>query len=237
MARKEGIGKLLSEGSKIAADAIPGGEELAIQVKGLELPMHDPRLKQGLGLHYSVSPSGPDHASGIHDTVLEKGPQFAEWAAIDVNESIPSTELSPRKARLLYQFGLWTHLPNTLGLCMLVPYTKKQIVGAMEAITGWPMSYWRLMKAAERGITLAKIFNLREGFTAADDVLPMRMAASQRGGNLEGVVVEPERLEEAQKLYYHMLGWSKEGIPTVARLVELGIEWAAVHLPSSGSDS
>jgi aldehyde:ferredoxin oxidoreductase len=238
MARKEGIGALLSEGSRIAAAGIPGGaEDLAMQVKGLELPMHDPRLKQGMGLHYSVNPSGPDHASGVHDTVMEKGPQFAEWAAMDANESIPSTELSPRKARLLYQYGLWTHLPNTLGLCLLVPYTKKQVVEAMEAITGWPMSYWRLMKAAERGITLAKIFNLREGFTARDDVLPARMAASQSGGNLEGVVVESERLEAAQKLYYQMLGWNEEGIPTMARLVELGMEWAAVHRPSSGSAS
>jgi aldehyde:ferredoxin oxidoreductase len=229
--QKQGLGALLAEGSRLAAKQIGrGSEEFAIHVKGLEVPMHDPRLKQGMGLHYSVHPAGADHVSGVHDTLLEKGPQFEEWSAIDVNESIPSTELSPRKARLVYQFGLWRHLPNYLGLCVLVPYSSKQILDAVEAVTGWPMSYWRLMKTVERGITLAKIFNVREGFTLADDLLPPRFSASQRGGNLKGVTVDPDQLSEAQKLYFQMLGWDEQGIPTRARLVELDIAWALAYL-------
>jgi aldehyde:ferredoxin oxidoreductase len=229
--QKQGLGALLAEGSRLAAKQIGrGSEEFAIHVKGLEVPMHDPRLKQGMGLHYSVHPSGADHVSGVHDTLLEKGSQFEEWSAIDVNESIPSTELSPRKARLVYQFGLWRHLPNYLGLCVLVPYSSKQILDAVEAVTGWPMSYWRLMKTVERGITLAKIFNVREGFTLTDDLLPPRFRASQRGGNLKGVTVDPDQLSEAQKLYFQMLGWDEQGIPTRARLVELDIAWALAYL-------
>jgi aldehyde:ferredoxin oxidoreductase len=229
--QKQGLGALLAEGSRLAAKQIGrGSEEFNIHVKGLEVPMHDPRLKQGMGLHYSVHPSGADHVSGVHDTLLEKGPQFEEWSAIDVNESIPSIELSPRKARLVYQFGLWRHLPNYLGLCVLVPYSSKQILDAVEAVTGWPMSYWRLMKTVERGITLAKIFNVREGFTLADDLLPRRFSASQRGGNLKGVTVDPDQLSEAQKLYFQMLGWDEQGIPTRARLVELDIAWALAYL-------
>jgi len=229
--QRQGLGALLSEGSRLAAKQIGrGSEDFAVHVKGLEVPMHDPRLKQGMGLHYSVHPSGADHVSGVHDTLLEKGPQFEEWSAIDANESIPSTELSPRKARLVYQFGLWRHLPNYLGLCVLVPYSSKQILDAVEAVTGWPMSYWRLMKTAERGITLAKIFNVREGFTLTDDLLPPRFSASQRGGNLKGVTVDPDKLSEAQKLYFQMLGWDEQGIPTRARLVELDIAWALAYL-------
>lgn len=226
---KRGLGLLLSEGSRIAARQIgKGAEDFAVQVKGLEMALHDPRLKQGLGLHCSVNPAGPDHASAIHDTVLVKGPQFEDWGTIDVNESIPSTEMSPRKARLLYQYGLWLHLANYLVLCILVPYTKRQIQEAVEAVTGWPMSYWRLMKTAERGITIGKIFNIREGFTDADDVLPKRILMSQRKGNLSGV--DPEKLTEAKKMYYQMLGWDENGIPTRARLVELDIEWAREYL-------
>lgn len=227
--RKEGLGALLSEGSRIAARKIgKGAEDYAVQVKGLELAMHDPRLKQGLGLHLSVNPAGPDHASAIQDTVLVKGPQFEDWGTIDMNESIPSTELSPRKARLVYQCGLWTQLTNYLVICLLVPYTKRQIQEAVESVTGWPMSYWRLMKTAERGITLAKIFNLREGLTDDDDVLPKRIGMPQRKGGLQGV--SQEELSEARKLYYQMLGWDDRGIPTRARLVELDIEWAAQYL-------
>ena len=232
--QKQGLGALLSEGTKIAAKQIgQGSEDFAMHVKGLELPLHDPRLKQGLGLHYSVHPAGPDHNSGIHDTLFIKGAQVEEWTGIDVSESIPSTELSPRKVRLLYQNGLWTHLANYLVLCLFVPYTKRQICDAVEAVTGWPMSYWRLMKTAERGITLAKIFNLREGFTDADDVLPKRMGEPQGNGNLKGVVVEAGKLSEAKELYYGMMGWDNHGIPTRARLVELDIEWANKTLRST----
>ena len=233
MIHRQGLGDLLAEGARIAARKIGrGAADLAMEVKGLEIPMHDPRSKQAMAIHYSVHPTGADHCTGVHDPVLEKGPGFEDWGTIDVNESIPTTELSPRKARLLYQVGLWCQLPNYLGFCLFVPFKKKQLQEATEAVTGWPMSYWRLMKTVERGLSLAKIFNLREGFTRADDVLPKRMAVSQTRGNLQGVTVDPQKLSEAQDLYYQMLGWNSEGVPTRARLVELGIEWAAPYLKS-----
>jgi len=231
--RRQGLGELLGEGSRRAAREIGrGAEDCSIQVKGVELPMHDPRLKQGLGLNYSINPAGADHCTGVHDTALVKGAQFEEWSRIDINESIPSTELSPRKARMIYQVGLWGHLVNYLGLCLLVPYTKNQICQAVEAATGWPMSYWRLMKTAERGLTLAKLFNLREGLTEVDDSLPRRMATSHSTGNLKGVAVDPEALEEARQLYYGMMGWDERGMPTLARLVELDLLWAAQYTDS-----
>ncbi len=227
IAHRQGLGELLAEGTKRAAGRIGRGtEDLTIQVKGLDLPMHDPRLKQGMGLHFSVHATGADHCSGAQDTQYIKGINEG-WAAIDVCEPIPSTELSPRKARLVYQNGLWKQLNNHLVFCYFVPYTNKQIRDAVEAVTGWPMSYWRLMKTAERGITLSRLFNLREGFSAADDRLPKRMAEPRRGGNLQGIAVDPARLTEIQKLYYQMLGWDERGVPTRARLAELDIEWAA----------
>jgi aldehyde:ferredoxin oxidoreductase len=231
--RRQGLGALLAEGTRIAARQLGrGAMDLAMEVKGLEIPMHDPRSKQGMALHYSVYPTGADHCSGVHDPLLEKGPGFEEWGAIDVNESIPTTELSPRKARMTFQVGLWSQLPNYLGFCLFVPFKKKQLQEAVEAITGWPMSYWRLMKTVERGLTLAKIFNLREGFTKAQDNLPKRMATPQANGNLKGVIVDPQKLAEAQELYFQMLGWDQAGVPTRGRLVELGIEWASRYLGS-----
>lgn len=194
--------------------------------------MHDPRLKQGLGLHYSTHPAGPDHCTGIQDTLYVKG-TLGEWAGIDVCEPMPSTELSPRKTRLLYQNSLWKYLCNHLVLCIFVPFSYDQILEAVQAVTGWPASYWKLMKAAERGMTLAKIIGLRQGLDEADDILPKRMAEPQRGGNLLGVAVDPEKLGEMQKVYYQMLGWNEKGVPTKARLVELDIEWAAEHIPQS----
>jgi len=229
IALRKGFGDLLAEGTKRASEKIgKGSEEFAIHVKGAEIPMHEPRYKQGMGLSYSVHATGPDHNTGIHDDKVNK--DLADWESIDIAESIPSTELSPRKARMLYHAGLWRHLVNSVGLCLFVPWSHQQVRDAMEAITGWPMSYWKLMKAVERGITLARIFNIREGFTAKDDKLPRRFATSPEDGPLKGVAVEPEKLEEAKKVYYQMLGWDESGIPTNGRLVELGVEWTAEYL-------
>ena len=212
--------------TKIAAGKIgQGAEDLAVHVKGLELPMHDPRLKQGMGIHYSTHATGADHCSGAQDTSFAKG-SLDGWSAIDVCQPIPSTELSPRKVRLLYHNSLWKHLNNHLGFCNFVHYSQKQLLDATEAITGWPMSHWRLMKTAERGVTLARLFNLREGLTNADDRLPKRMSIPQRTSNLKDIAVDPVKLGEMQKLYYQMLGWDEQGVPTRARLVELDIEWA-----------
>ena len=181
-----------------------------------------------MALHYSVHATGADHATGIHDDLVMKN--LGSWEGIDLAESIPTTTLVPKKARMLYQLGLWRQILNYLGLCLFVPWNNNQICDAMEAITGWPMSFWKLMKAAERGMTLARIFNIREGFSTKDDKLPGRFATSPSEGPLKGITVDPKSLDKAQKVYYQMLGWDESGIPTFGRLVELEIEWAYPYL-------
>lgn len=231
IALRKGLGNLLAEGTKRAAEAIgKGSGEWAMHVKGEEIPMHDPRYKQGMGLHYSIHATGADHCTGIHDDLVNK--KLPEWDRIGLAESVPVYEMSGRKARMLYQVGMWRHLANYIGLCLFVPWTNEQITQAVEAITGWPMSSYKLMKTVERGMTLARIFNIREGFSSRDDTLPRRFASSPLDSNLKGVGVDPEKFSAAQKLYYQMLGWDEAGVPTYARLVELNIEWAAQYLPA-----
>ena len=229
IALRKGLGNLLAEGTKRAAAQIgKGAEEWAMHVKGEEIPMHEPRYKQGMALHYSVHATGADHCTGIHDDLVNK--KLAEWDRIGLAESVPVNEMSGRKARMLYQLGMWRQVCNYLGLCLFVPWSNEQITQAVEAITGWPMSSYKLMKSVERGMTLARIFNLREGFSSRDDILPRRFVSSPADSTLKGAGVDPEKLSAAQKLYYQMLGWDESGIPTLARLVELNIEWAAQHL-------
>jgi aldehyde:ferredoxin oxidoreductase len=229
MTLREGFGDVLAEGSRKASEIIgKGSDEFAMQVKGSEIPMHEPRFKQGLGLHYTGNASGPDHCSGIHDNLLDGA--MAARERIDVAESVPPTELSPRKVRILYQFGMWRQATNSLGMCNFVPWSQKQLTDALEYITGWPMSYWRIMKTAERGITLARIFNMREGLSAKDEKLPSRFNTSPAEGPLKGIAIDPEQMAKAQKLYYQMLGWDESGTPTYARLVELDLEWAREYL-------
>jgi aldehyde:ferredoxin oxidoreductase len=96
------------------------------------------------------------------------------------------------------------------------------------------MSLEELMAVAERGITLIRLFNLREGFSAADDRLPERFASPPLKGNLKEKqeVIDPIELREAQKVYYQMLGWDEEGRPKPERLAQLGLEWASKYLDS-----
>jgi aldehyde:ferredoxin oxidoreductase len=191
--------------------------------------MHDPRYKQAMGLHYSVHATGADHCTGIHDDLINR--YTPDWERIGTPESIPVSEMSPRKARMLYQVGLGKQLCNYLGYCFFVPWTDQQIQEGLEYITGWSLSSWKLMKAVERGITLSRIFNLREGFTSRDDSLPERFEASPEDSPLKGVGIKPQDFFEAKRVYYQMLGWDENGIPTHGRLVELNIEWAAKYLP------
>ncbi|MBI4774995.1 MAG: aldehyde ferredoxin oxidoreductase family protein [Deltaproteobacteria bacterium] len=228
--RREGLGDLLAEGSKIAAEKIGGGAiEYAMQVKGMEIPMHEPRLKQGMALHYAVNPAGPDHCSGIHDDLVAKN--LTGWDELDVAHPLPPTETSPAKARMLYQVGLWRHLGNILGLCLFVPWSRKQIVEAVQAVTGWPMSYWRLMKTVERGITLGRLFHLREGFTSEQDRLPSRFHTAPTEGPLAGVAIDRAAFHRSREAYYQMLGWDTDGVPTLGRLIELDLAEYADVLP------
>ncbi len=222
---RKGFGGILAEGTRKAAEIIGrGSSELAMEVKGEELPMHEPRYKPGMGLHYSMHITGADHCSGIHDDLMKKN--ILDWERFSPGEPIAVQELSARKAAALYHVGLWRQLGNYLGLCQFVPWSSKQITEAVEAITGWPMSSWRLMKTVERGITLGRIFNLREGFSAIDDRLPARFFTPATEGPLKNLKLDPEEFSKAQKVYYQMLGWDESGVPTYGRLVELDIEWA-----------
>lgn len=228
--RRKGLGDVLAEGTMRAAATIgKGSEQFAMQVKGLEIPMHEPRYKQGNALHYSVHATGADHCTGIHDDVVNKG--LAEWERFGLTESIPVSEMSPRKARMLYLVGPWRQMGNYMGLCLFVPWTDRQIRDGLEALTGWPMSSWKLMKTVERGTALARIFNLREGFSSKDDHLPERFSTSPGEGPLKGIFIDPEKHEQAKRVYYQMLGWDEQGKPTYGRLVELNIEWAGKYLP------
>ena len=234
MAKREGLGDILAKGVKKASEEIgKGSKAYALHVKGLEIPMHEPRLKQTMGLHYAVSAIGADHNSGVHDTIFaQPGGPVNNWNRMDYTEPIVPTELGVHKARLLYQMG-WTRvIQHFLGMCNFVGYSPDQLVDAMQAATGWPMSVYRFHKTVERSLALCRIFNLREGFTEADDVLPKRFEEAMNEGAIKGIAIDTNKLEETQRTYYQMLGWDEKGVPTDARLAELGIEWAKEYIPN-----
>ena len=226
---KRGLGALLAEGTKRAAEKIGNGaEEFAVNVKGEEVPMHDPRLKRGEALGYSVSPTGADHVHNIHDTFLyPKLPN--SYNSLGVLEAVPVEDFGPKKVRLYKYVGEWRTLNNFLVMCLFTPWSVTQKVEIVRAVTGWNTTAFELMKVVERGNTLARIFNLREGFTEKDDWLPPRFFKPRTSGNLKDAVSAKD-LKNAKLLYYDMMGWTEKGVPKKSALDELDISWAANKL-------
>ncbi|MCJ7721383.1 aldehyde ferredoxin oxidoreductase family protein [Candidatus Bathyarchaeota archaeon] len=227
---KRGIGALLAEGTKRAAESIGNGaEEFAVHVKGQEVPMHDPRLKRGEALGYAVSPTGADHVHNIHDTFLY--PQFPKsYNSLGVLEAVPVEDFGPKKVRLYKIVGDWRTLNNFLVTCLFTPWSVVQKVEIVRSVTGWNTTAFELMKVVERGNTLARIFNIREGFTEKDDWLPPRFFKPKTSGALSETSVNPEDLQKAKILYYDMMGWTEKGVPKQSNLAELDISWAAAKI-------
>ncbi|MFW6117257.1 MAG: aldehyde ferredoxin oxidoreductase family protein [Thermoproteota archaeon] len=223
---RRGLGYLLADGVKRAAENLSGeAEELAVHVKGQEVPMHDPRLKPGLGLGYAVSPTGADHQHNIHDTFFF--PEIpGKYRSLGILESVPVENLGPQKVRLFRYIMTWRSLDNCLVMCQFPPWSVQQKVDIVKSVTGWNVTAFELMKVSERAVNLARIFNLREGFTEKDDFLPPRFFQPKTSGALSDTALNPEKLEEAKKTCYNMMGWNNHGVPTRAKLEELDIGWA-----------
>ena len=229
IARREGIGNMLAEGVARAAERIGGeAEELALHVKRQEIPMHEPRWKQGMGLGYAVSPTGADHVHNIHDNVYAAyGAGLESVKALGILEPLPMADLSAGKVRLLIYESYWQNVKNCLLFCDYVPLSQKQITDLVRFTTGWDTSIWELMKVGERCLNLTRIFNLREGLNSAEDRLPARFFLPFSSGPLQGISVDKKDFEAAKAKYYGMMYWDEKGIPNKGKLDELGIGWAA----------
>jgi len=230
--KREGLGDLLAEGVKRASEKIgKESEKFAVHVKGQEVPMHEPRFKRSLGIGYAVSPTGADHMHNLHDTILTvRGQQLDNLAALGILEPIPLEDLGPRKVRALIYFVDWRVLDNCLLLCDFLPWNYIQKTDIVRAVTGWNTTAWELMKIGERVTTMARIFNIREGFKKEDDWLPERFFHPKTAGALSKTAIDPEKLRNAIDTYYKMMGWDENGVPTREKLEELDIGWAASSL-------
>jgi aldehyde:ferredoxin oxidoreductase len=225
IARREGIGDLLAEGTARAARRIGGGaEEFAMQVKGLDVAMHEPRLKRGLGLGYMVNPHGADHCCNMHDTEYLASRKLEMLKPFGSGEAVPLDDIGARKVEMLRLVQLKEILFDSLVVCTFLPYSYEQLAGALAAVTGWDTGVKEQMTVAERILTIARLFNIRDGFTAADDVLPQRFFQPKTDGALADKPLDPVKFEWAKRHYYTLMGWdARTGIPTPEKLEELDI--------------
>ena len=145
---------------------------------------------------------------------------------------MPQTKLNSHKVRAYMVSTDWSWLYNHLGCCNFLPWSQDQVVDIVRGITGWQTNVYELLKVAERGVTMARAFNLREGLERKDDILPLRMNTPHKSGVVNEKPVDPEVLYEHVSMFYEMSGWDAEtGVPTIGKLRDLDIEWVAEHLP------
>jgi len=227
IADRVGLGNLLAEGPRPAVAAIgPAAREFAVEVKGQPYPMHECRTRHGQALGYAVSPTGADHVHNYWDEGQAKEPLSEDLQGLGIYQATPQTTLDAAKVRAYTAVTNWTWIHNHLGDCMFIPWSREELVKVVNAITGWKTNEHELLKVGERGVTMARAFNMREGMTRADDVLPLRMRQPHKSGTVNEKPVDPEVLDEGVTMFYGMMGWDPQtGQPTTGKLQELDIEW------------
>ncbi len=231
---RKGFGEKLAGGSKALAEELgEKAKDALLQVKGQELPAHDPRLKKGLGLQYALSSHGADHWVAQHDPFYKEEGSLGVHSIepLGIHQPISPVDLTEEKVRLFYYTHLMTMMYDCLGVCVfgyisrsMVPLDK--LLELTRGVTGWNTSLWELMKAGERTSLMMRVFNAREGFRREDDCLPPRMFEKIASGPLKGSPgIDPQEFDQALETYYQMAGIDKNGIPKGGKLSELGLRW------------
>jgi len=192
--------------------------------------MHEPKLKHALGVGYAVSPTGADHMHNMHDTAFTSEAAIGDWKALGVLKPVALRDLGPDKMRLMSYVTNWKHFVNTSVVCAFIPWDLVHFTDLVSSVTGWNTSLFELMKVGERVCTLARVYNLREGFTSQDDDVPDRFLEPFSSGPLEGVGIDKSAFRQAIQYYYESMGWTNEGVPTEFKLHELGVPWAKTCL-------
>jgi aldehyde:ferredoxin oxidoreductase len=221
IARRKGIGNLLAEGTALMAKKIGRGSvDFAMQVKGLDAGYHEPRTRPTMGLGYMVSPTGADHGLNVLDLTLS--PQ--ELNTIGMSAHPAPDDIGPRKINILILGQSKAILGDSICLCGFVPYTINEYAELMSTVTGWDISLSELLVAAERILTLTRLFNLREGFSSADDVLPARYFQPKTDGGVYHKPLDRDVMERAKDTYYLLMGWDKKGVPFPEKVQALCID-------------
>jgi aldehyde:ferredoxin oxidoreductase len=220
---REGIGKILAEGSMRAAAAIgKGAEDYAIHVKGLELPAYEPRGAKSQGYNYVTANIGASHNYGyarqeiFGATEPRAVDRFAEEENADI-VVLNQDQSATKELGVVCTFAVgWGWFPSHFGR-MLVAATGIELFA--------DSSY--LQRVGERIVNLERAFIVREGFTRKQDTLPKRLMSEPlltRGAPGEGQVVRG--LDKFLDRYYGIRGWTKDGIPSQEKLKELGLDFA-----------
>ncbi len=199
-----GLGPRLAQGSRRLAHEI-GQNTIAFapQVKGLEIPGYDPRGLQTMALGFAVGARGADHnRSGAYE--------------VDFSEAVDRREVGPEAAVLAVETEDKAAIMDSLILCKFLRGVFVDYFGEaaemLRLVTGWQVSADELRKTAQRIVAAKKEFNIRAGWTPAEDTLPERMLRTPLPDDTKAQL-SPKRLQALVEAYNLARGWTREGYP------------------------
>jgi aldehyde:ferredoxin oxidoreductase len=216
--KREGIGDILADGVKVAAEKIDkDSARFAQHIKGLEVTGYDLRCLKTAALSYAVSFRGADH-------------NRSSAYAVDLKGKVNRLKAEKGRGKIVKDLEDTYALIDSFIICKNARGTLYKELSDMAdlytAVTGYEMSPQDLSIAAERINTIARLINIREGLSREDDTLPWKVMNEPipDDGPVKGAVVTQDELDTLLDDYYQSRGWTLEGIPTSAKLKQLGME-------------
>jgi aldehyde:ferredoxin oxidoreductase len=232
IARRDGIGDLLAEGTKVMSEKLgQGSEHFAMHVKGLELPAYDPRAAKITGLGYVTANRGGDHV-----TAYVQGPTFIDAPFLVVDDSMIRDPFvaNPEEVTVVVDLENALTVFDCIGACkfMGILLPAEEYVQLISHAIGWDFDIGDFRTSGERVYNLMRMFCVREGIDRTKDVLPGRLTSDPLpDGPAEGMVIDTQTIEMLKDAYYELRGWDKTtGKPTPQKLRELGLEELAADL-------
>jgi len=211
---RQGLGELLSLGTRAAASEIgQGSEEFAPHVKGLELPGYEPRALQTMALGFAVTARGADHnRSGAYQ--------------VDFSDRVDRLNVGDESVRLAVETEDEAAVMDSLVLCKFLRGIFEDRFSAMAEmlamVTGWDVTASELRQTARRIVTAKKWYNIRQGWQPSEDTLPQRFL-TERLPSEDGSAasLSEQKLNSLVRAYNRQRGWTDDGWIPENRLAEM----------------
>ncbi len=227
---REGLGDLLAEGVKRAAETLgPEAAEAAMHVKGVEMPADGVHASHSMTIVQACSARGADHLRPYTSAIDALG-----WRSEELGILGDIDPLADGDKAWVKPFQELCMATNLMGICLFTVITLAVLPSTfaklMTVATGEEWTKERLLEAAERTIDFERVINARFGLDREDDRLPERfMKETVEDGPGHGTVID---LDAVLDSYYGAMGWDlADGLPTAATLGRLGLAWAAAASP------
>jgi aldehyde:ferredoxin oxidoreductase len=212
--QREGLGQDLGEGVKRFSQKV-GGNSFAVQGKGLETPMHEPRGKKGLGMSYVVSPRGCTHLEGLHDTMIEGPNSSPELGAVE-----PLSRFTlDKKIQVVKNFEDVRSFTNSLIQCVFTVtltgghYNVNILRDLLYTITGEKLDLDSMLDRGSLFFDMGREYSYNQGLRKSDDDLPERFKKEELEFNGQTEVFSEEDLERYIDEYYSLRNWDSNGRP------------------------